>query len=82
MIVCEAGLCIYNDDSQCTRNTVEIESSGRCYQHMTVSLSEETLDFISKETLCSLKKDFLKVETELWEKRLSEGAVYPYIQSR
>jgi hypothetical protein len=69
LISCSVGLCIYNHDYECTLDVVEIESSGRCYQYMSV-LSEEVFKFISKETLELIKKELLNRETELWKRRL------------
>ena len=57
MISCEVELCIYNDDFKCTSDIVEIESSGKCYQCMTVSIPKETLDMTPQEALKMIKRE-------------------------
>jgi len=68
MIFCEAELCIYNKDYKCTLDIVEIEPSGMCYQRMLIS--EDTLALMPEELLELIKKEHLKNEKELWQKRL------------
>ena len=62
---CEVELCIYNKDYECTSDVVEIESSGRCYQRMTITVPKEALE--------SIKKEQLKKEKEQWKRRLCDG---------
>ena len=66
---CEAKLCIYNKDYACTLDIIEIEPPGKCYQCMIVSIQDETLKLIPKEALDLIKKEYLRNEKELWEKR-------------
>ena len=68
MIFCEAELCIYNKDYKCTLDVVEIEPSGMCYQRMPIT--EDTLELMPEKILELIKKEHLKNERELWQKRL------------
>ena len=67
MIFCEAELCIYNKDYKCTLDAVEIEPSGMCYQRMLIT--GDTLESMPEEILEVIKKEHLKKEKELWQKR-------------
>ena len=72
MIFCETELCIYNQDSYCSLDYIEIGSLGECYQRMTLSIPDETLEFVPKEALDLIKKEHVKNEKELWDKRLQK----------